>query len=264
MLIDFHTHAFPDKIAAKAMERLSYASGGLENQTDGTVDGIRDSMRRAGVDVSVVLGIATNAHQQKSVNDFAASINDRKSIFAFGSVYPDSEDALYELERIKALGLLGVKFHPEYQHFLVDEDKMRPIYKKISELGLVCVFHTGEDIGFPPPYGAMPDRMERALRYFDSPVVAAHLGGVGCSSAVLKHLAGKEGLYLDTAFSYGTVPKYYIEKIIECHGADKILFGTDTPWHSPWMEKKMLSSLSLTEEERDLITHKNALKLLFK
>ena len=168
MLIDFHTHCFPDKIAPKAIEKLSFTSGGLTPYTDGTVSGLKDSMKKGGVDASVVLNIATNAHQQHSVNDFAASINDNKTIFSFGSVFPFSEDAFDELERIKELRLKGVKLHPDYQGFNVDDIRLKPLYKKISELGLITVFHAGFDYGFAPPYGATPDKMARALEWLES------------------------------------------------------------------------------------------------
>ena len=102
-----------------------------------------------------------------------------------------------ELERIKALGLKGVKLHPDYQRFNVDDEQMIPIYKKISALGLITVFHAGFDYGFPPPYGATPEKMERALKWFEAPVVAAHWGGLDCGEGVLKHLCGKD-IYFDT------------------------------------------------------------------
>ena len=144
MLIDFHTHCFPEVIAEKAIDKLSVASGGLEPHTDGTVQGLRASMKRGGVDVSVVLSIATNAHQQKKVNDFAASING-DGVVSFGSVFPTSNEAFDELERIKALGLKGVKLHPDYQGFSVDDPALKPLYRKISSLGLITVFHAGLD-----------------------------------------------------------------------------------------------------------------------
>lgn len=261
MLIDFHTHCFPEKIAEKALEKLSFSSGGLEYHTDGTVDGIRCSMQEGGVDVSVVLNIATNAHQQKSVNDFAASINNEKDIFAFGSVFPYSEDVFSELERIKELGLKGVKLHPDYQGFDVDDTKMKPIYKKIGELGLITVFHAGFDYGFPPPYGATPEKLKTALEWFSSPVIAAHWGGVNCNEGVLNLLCG-ENIYFDVSFGYSMLPRYYAEKIIEKHGADKILFGTDTPWHTPKMELRLLNNLNLSTEDFAKITHLNAKRLL--
>lgn len=261
MLIDFHTHCFPEKIAGKAIEKLAFASGGLIPHTDGTLSGLKALMKEQGVDKSVVLSIATNARQQTSVNDFAALVNKNSDIFAFGSVFPYSENVMEELERIKELGLKGVKFHPDYQGFNVDDIKMKPIYRKISELGLITVFHAGVDYGFAPPYGATPDKMARALEMFSSPVVAAHWGGVDCGEQVIELLCGKE-IYFDTSFGYGTMPKYYAEKIIEKHGADKILFGTDTPWHNKSMEMRLLDSLGISGEDMEKITHKNAEKLL--
>lgn len=260
MLIDFHTHCFPEKIAPLALEKLSFASGGLHPYTNGTVEGLKDLMARQGVDKAVVLNIATNATQQRNVNNFAAEIN-KGNIISFGSVFPDSPDCLEELERIKDLGLKGVKLHPDYQSFNVDDEKMKPIYKKISQLGLITVFHAGFDYGFAPPYGATPDKMEKALKWFDSPVIAAHWGGIDCGEAVLKHLCGKD-IYFDTSFGYGNMPKYYAQKILDTHSADKMLFGTDTPWHTASMELTLLKSLNISDEDFEKITHKNAEKLL--
>ncbi len=260
MLIDFHTHCFPDKIAQKAIEKLSFASGGMKPATDGSVAGLKALMEKQGVDKAVVLNIATNAHQQKSVNDFAASVNEG-NIISFGSVFPFSEDCLEELERIKALGLKGVKLHPDYQGFNVDDDRLIPVYKKISSLGLITVFHAGFDYGFPPPYGATPDKMERALKHFSSPVIAAHWGGLDCGEEVVNRLCGKD-IYFDTSFGCGCMPKYYAQKILETHGADKILFGTDSPWHTAEMELSLLNSLEISPEEKEKITHLNAEKLL--
>lgn len=261
MLIDFHTHAFPDMLAAKAIPKLSFVSGGLEPYTDGTVSGLKSSMQKCGVDISVVLNIATNAHQQRAVNDFAASINDKRKIFAFGSVFPFSDDAFLELEHIKELGLVGVKLHPDYQGFNVDDIRLKPLYKKISELGLITVFHAGLDYGFAPPYGATPEKMARAIEWFSTPVVAAHWGGINCGEDVIKYLCGHD-VYFDTSFGYSMMPKYYAEKIMELHTPDKMLFGTDTPWHTPDMEKKLLDALELSSDDMDKITHKNAQKLL--
>ena len=260
MLIDFHTHCFPEKIAPLALEKLSFASGGLHPYTNGTVEGLKDLMARQGVDKAVVLNIATNATQQRNVNNFAAEIN-KGNIISFGSVFPDSPDCLEELERIKDLGLKGVKLHPDYQSFNVDDEKMKPIYKKISQLGLITIFHAGFDYGFAPPYGATPDKMEKALKWFDSPIIAAHWGGIDCGEAVLKHLCGKD-IYFDTSFGYGNLPKYYAQKILDTHSADKMLFGTDTPWHTASMELTLLKSLNISDEDFEKITHKNAEKLL--
>lgn len=260
MITDFHTHCFPDKIAQRAVGALEMSSGGLTPHTDGTVGGLRTAMRRHGISKSVVLSIATNTKQQTNVNNFAAEING-DDIIAFGSVHPDADDVSDELERIKELGICGVKFHPEFQGFFVDDEKMTPIYKKISSLGLITVFHAGADLGYKAPIRCTPQRMAKALTHFESPVVAAHWGGIYCYEDTLKYLCGTD-IYFDTSFGYRVIPKPYALQIIEKHSTDKILFGTDTPWSTPENETKLLNTLGLSENEKEKIYFKNAEKLL--
>lgn len=261
MLIDFHTHCFPDNLAPKVIPKLSDASGGLEPFTDGTVAGLKKSMENNNIEASVVLNIATNPHQQTKVNDFAASINDNKNIFSFGSVHFESPDVFDELERIKAMGLKGIKLHPDYQGFEADDPKMKPIYQKISSLGLICVFHSGRDHGFKPPYNNTPEKMLKAFSWFSSPVIAAHWGGVGCYEDVLNLLAGSD-VFFDTSFGYSMMPKYFAQKILDKHGADKMVFGTDTPWHTAKMEMRLLDSLDISQSDKEKIFYKNACALL--
>lgn len=261
MLIDFHTHAFPEKIAARAVESLSHASGGLIPQTDGSIRSLKEEMAKDAVDISVVQSIATNPHQQKKVNDFAIEINQDPALVAFGSVHPDAPDALEELERIQLAGLKGVKLHPEYQGFYADDPKMKPIYQKISSLGMITLFHAGQDYGFPPPYHGMPEHILGALKWFDSPVVAAHWGGFGCWQEVLEKLCGAP-VWFDLSFGYCNMPKAAAQQIIDKHGADRLLFGSDMPWHRPCWEMQLLNHLELNPEEKEKICWKNAAKLL--
>ena len=261
MLIDFHTHAFPDTIAPRAMETLSYASGGLKPQTEGTVASLKEQLKKDGVDMAVVLSIATNPTQQRKVNDFAISVNADPMLVAFGSVHPDAPDALEELERIHAAGLKGVKFHPEYQNFYANDEKMKPIYHKISQLGLITLFHAGHDLGFPPPFHAMPEHLLGALKWLDVPVVAAHWGGAGCAQEVLDQLCG-ENLCFDLSFGYGLISRKQAQRIVEKHTPDKLLFGSDMPWHRPAWEKRLLNTLDLSDSDREKIDYKNAQKLL--
>lgn len=261
MIIDFHTHAFPDKIAEKAMTNLSFASGGLMPQHEGTVESLKKEMVKDDIDISVVLGIATNPGQQANVNNFAVEINKDEKTVAFGSVHPEAPDALDELERIKELGLKGVKLHPEYQNFFVDEERMKPIYKKISELGLITVFHAGHDYGYNEPFRCMPDAMERALKWFDSPVVAAHWGGAGCAKQVVEHLCGKD-IWFDTSFGYGNMPKSFAQELMDKHTPDRFLFGSDMPWHRPSWEMRLIETLDISKEDKEKIYWKNAAMLL--
>lgn len=261
MIIDFHTHAFPDKISESAIEKLSYAGGGLKPQSRGTVSSLEEEMKKDGVDISVVLSIATNPHQQKNVNNFAIEINNEKSIFAFGSVYPGSENVFEELERISEMGLKGVKFHPEYQKFYVDDEKMKPIYKKISSLGLITVFHAGYDYGYPPPYHCMPEHLYNAFKWFDSPVIAAHWGGLNCGVDVIEKLAGMD-IWFDLSYGYSNMPKAIAQRIVDKHTPDRLLFASDMPWHRPQWEKRLIESLDIDDSDKDKIYYKNGMKLL--
>lgn len=261
MLIDFHTHAFPERIAGKALAKLSYDAGGLAPQTDGTLESLKARMDADGVDRSVVLSIATNPKQMRKVNDYAIEMDRDARITAFGSVHPDAPDALEELERLKDAGIRGIKLHPEFQCFYADDEKLKPIYRKISELGLITLFHAGEDYGYAPPYHAMPEHLRNALRWFDSPVVAAHWGGIGCGREVLEKLCG-EDLYFDLSFGYGTIAKPMAQMILDRHGPEKLLFGSDSPWHRPEWELWLVDSLDMSEDDRERILWKNAEALL--
>ena len=261
MLIDFHTHAFPEKIASRAVDALSHGSGGMVPQTDGTLSRLKAEMDNAGVDISVVLSIATNPRQQANVNNFAMEINRDPRIVAFGSVHPDAPDALEELERIADAGLKGVKFHPEYQNFYADDPRMKPIYRKISELGLITTFHAGHDIGFAPPYHCMPEHLLGALKWLDTPVVAAHWGGYGAGLEVLDQLCGNN-LYFDISMGYGCIPRPIAQAILDKHSPDKLLFGSDMPWHRPEWELRLINSLDISPADKEKILWKNAAKLL--
>lgn len=262
MIIDFHVHAFPDALAAKALPLLSKCSGGVKPNYDATISGLESYLAKNNVDYAVVLNIATNPHQERKVNDFAISLLEKKNIIPFGSVHPDSPNALSELERLAKAGIRGIKLHPDYQHFFVDDEKMFPIYKKIAELGFITVFHAGVDIGYPKPVHCTPERLLRVLDLFDdAPVVAAHFGGWLLWDSVLEDLCGTQ-VYLDTAFSSGKMPPDYAKELIKAHGADKVLLGSDMPWSDTLDEVRFVHSLDLSAEDEEKILSNNAKRLL--
>lgn len=262
MLIDFHTHAFPDKIAERAILSLSEKAK-IPYFTVGTLDDTDAKMREWGVDMRVMLSIATNIKQQTNVNNFAIEADRRDNIIAFGSVHPQAENALEELERIKSAGLRGIKLHPEYQEFNIDDESVYPIYKKCIELGLIVSFHTGRDLGYPDSLRASPDRILRvAERYPQGKFVLAHFGSSMMEREVLDTLAGNCPYYMDTAFSAGHTDPDIALAIIRKHGADKILFASDCPWSSSKETYDFINSLDLTVDEKDKIFYKNAVSLL--
>ncbi len=262
MIIDFHTHCFPDKIASKAVEQLRLRSGITQPFHDGSVAGLVALQKQCGVDYSVVLNIATNPRQQRSVNDFAISLKEVEGLVPFGSVHPDSPDALEELERLCENGIKGVKLHPDYQEFYADEDRMLPIYEKISSLGMITLFHCGWDIGYPEPTHCTAERISNILPAFNgAPVVAAHFGGTLALPEAHKYLAGKN-VYLDTAYCYGNLTPRYAKEFIDVHGCDKILLASDAPWNTPTQDIELVKCFGLGEEEEKAVLGENARKLL--
>ena len=261
MKIDFHTHCFPQSIASNALNSLSAGSGNMKYFTDGTKEGIIKALDKANIDKAVVLNIATNPLKQSKINDAALKLNDER-IVGFGSIHPDAPDCIEELERISQMGIKGIKLHPEYQNFNVDEPRLFKIYEKIGSLGLITVFHAGLDNAYLPPAKCSPKALKKILPYFGgAPVVAAHTGSYMMWEDVLNILCG-ENIYFDTSFCHSRIPKPLFEAIVKKHGANKILFGSDSPWADMQEEEKLISSIDISQNEFELIMGGNAARLL--
>lgn len=267
MIIDFHTHAFPDQIVKRT---ISILEGNIEKYSDytyhafgdGSVGGLIENMRNEGIDASVVLPIATSPKQTENINAFAALINGKDGIYSFGSLHPDNDDINGILESIKESGLKGIKLHPEYQNFYIDSEKSVRILKKCDELGLYTLIHAGNDHGCPLPRHCEPERLKNVLSEVSGRhIIAAHLGGWTMWDDVAKHLIGTP-IMLDTCFSLHLMDKKTASDMIRSHGADKILFGTDWPWYSQKKTYEHLLALDLTDDEITLIFATNARKIL--
>ena len=261
MLIDFHAHAFLDKLAAGAISSLA-AKSGFTPFTDGTVAGAETLMKSQAVDRFVLLNIAVSPKSERHVNDFAISLLGREDCIPFGSVHPDSENALAELDRLSRAGIRGVKFHNEYQNFFVDDEKAFPIYEKCAELGLIMLFHGGADRGFSPPFKTAPARMRRvALRFPAAKIVVAHLGGQDMQEEAIQQLADTN-VYIDTSFTSLSVDASVAERSIRAFGFNRVLFGTDCPWDTPANTVAFLSRMGFSPNEYDQIYYRNATDLL--
>ena len=151
MIIDIHTHTFPEKIAARAVEQLSHAAHILPF-TGATNTELSLSMKKAGIGRSVVLPVATAGHQVIKLNDAAARINEgteETGILSFGCIHPDFEGYHDELARVRSLGLKGIKIHPVYQNEDIDSKTFLDIIYAACENDLIVITHAGLDIGFP-------------------------------------------------------------------------------------------------------------------
>jgi len=260
MIVDFHTHCFPDALAARVVPLLA-ANSGIPAFSDGTAAGLRSSMQRNGIDASVLLQIATKPAQTPTVNSWAIEQNS-PDIIAFGSVHPLYENWREELDRIAAAGLKGFKLHPDYQEFFVDDDLLRPIYAHAVELGLVISFHAGIDVGLSDPVHCTPERL---LAVYDilqhGKIVLAHMGGWNLWHEVEASLAGSN-FYFDTSYCVGHLAKADFVRLIHKHGFEKILFGSDSPWEDQADSLASIRSLGLTPAEEQAILGTNAMRLL--
>lgn len=272
MIIDFHTHTFPDKIAGKVIESLA-SKANLTPTSDGTNLGLIKSMEKANIDLSIILPVITSVKQTKTVNDCAILTNKTYSnLISFGGISPDDENFKIELDRLKNSNIKGIKLHPDYQNTFFDDIKYINIINYAFKLGLIVVVHAGLDIGYPDVVHASIDRIIKVINSLEykGALVLAHMGGWNNYEEVYNRLAGLD-IYLDTSFAIGkiknrndikTIDNELFNKFVKKHGANKILFATDCPWGDQDEMVKALNGFSLTKEEKKLIFYKNSAKLL--
>ena len=280
IIIDFHTHTFPEKIAARTIDTLSRL-GHVRAFTDGTQGQLQASMKKAGIDLAVLLPVATSPGQVEHINDFAAKINEttkESGQLSFGCIHPDYENYHDELGRLQANGCKGIKIHPPYQGTPLDDIRYLRILDRAAQLGLIVLTHAGEDIGFPGVYNCTPLMCRCVIEQIGAfPFVLAHMGGWNTWDEVREVLPGT-GVYLDTSFATGilhsTEDRYWnhqgakmlskeeFTEMVSLFGTDHILFGTDSPWDDQAEVLRYICDLPFGEEDREKILGKNAAELL--
>ena len=280
MIIDMHTHIFPEKIADATIEKLSRVAG-IPAHTDGTLSNLKKSMDAAQINLSVILPVATNPRQVEKINSSSAALNEKffgEGIFSFGCIHPDASNYREELSRVKNFGLKGIKLHPVYQDTNLDDLKFLRVIDRAAELDLIVVTHAGLDIGFPGVVRCSPQMICRVVEEVgEFKFVAAHMGGWKNWAEVLELLADKN-VFIDTAFSTGEMiaradvaELVFDTKLLDAaqfmtfvktFGAEKILFGTDSPWSSQKVSLDFIKNLPLTADDKNKILGLNAQKLL--
>ena len=280
MVIDFHTHTFPDAICAKVINKLSMASA-TKAFTDASMASLISSMKKAGIDYSVNLPVMTTSEQVEKIN--GSMLQNRETllsqgIVAFGGLHPDYEDYKSEIRRLKQGGILGIKLHPAYQNVDLTDIRMMRIIEAAAAEDLIVLIHAGIDIGiYDHDYSSVKQILQVVNEIAPPKFVLAHMGGWGCWDDVERDLAGAP-VYLDTAFSIGEItpnplaphPPIREEnlreeqflRIVRKHGADKILFATDSPWEGQADYLERIQKMALTEQELKDILGDNARRLL--
>ncbi len=262
MVIDFHTHAFPDALASRAIESLTKACGGIYTPChDGTVEGLQNNMDKFGVDISVIQPVITKPEHTKTLNEWAAAVQSDR-IISFGGIHPDTDDYKRDIDFVCSLGLKGLKFHAEYQGFTLDDPKMLRIYDYAFSKGLIILHHAGFDPAFAPPFHTSPKQFANVARQLrGGTLIAAHLGGHDQWDDVERYLPGT-GVYIDTSMGFEYYSKEQFLRIVEKLGSDKILFGSDAPWSKADGEIAAIKALPISPEDKDKIFYKNGVRLL--
>lgn len=280
MIVDIHTHTFPQAIAAATIKKLAGMSH-LSPFTHGSNADLAASMARAGVDRSIVLPVATNPAKVSHINDAAAKVNEsyaQTGIFSFGCMHPDAPNWKEELSRVERLGLKGIKLHPIYQSVDLDDPRFLRILDRCGELGLVALVHAGLDIGIPGKVNATPEMSLNAIKQV-GPVklILAHMGGWRNWDQV-EQLLSDTPVRLDTAFTLGDMATandgFYspeelhmmgaeqFTRMIRLFGYERVYFGTDSPWGGQKESLDLIRALPLPQDQLDAILGGNAQKLL--
>jgi predicted TIM-barrel fold metal-dependent hydrolase len=276
-VIDFHTHTFPDAIAAKAIAGMQ-ANSHAAAFGSGTVDGLLESMERSGICRSVVLPVATNPQKIRSINDANILREKCQHVVYFGAMHPLAENWKDELDRLHAAGVPGIKIHPQYQGVDITDIRYLRILDYAAGLGFLTVMHAGDEIAYPGVVRCSPEMVRSVCDQLGNiPLVLAHMGGWKNWERVAENLCDT-GCYLDTAISLGEIAAlpdgHYAPgdlpllsgedfvSLVRAFGSERILFGTDSPWADQAQEVRKISSLPLTQTEIQNILSRNAARLL--
>jgi uncharacterized protein len=258
-IIDFHTHAFPDELSERVIKMLE-DEGGIKAHLDGKISSLLASMDNCGIEKSVICNIATKPAQFDSILQWCKKIGSER-IIPFPSFHPYDPYFKDRIDEIKHEGFKGIKFHPYYQDFTIDEERLFPVYKKISDENLILVMHTGFDFAFPRTRIADPEKILTIIKNFPSlNLVTTHLGAWEQWEEVERYLLGKP-IYMEISFSLEFLDET-VRKIISDHPPEYILFGTDSPWTDQENSVSLFKGLRLGEEKEKLILRENAIKLL--
>ena len=259
MVIDIHTHAWPDKISLKARDSLEshYAVKFAGDPTVGTLLSFMDKNK---IDLSVICAVASRPEQVVPINNWLFGLK-QPGIKYFAALHPEYAQWKEELKRIRE-NACGIKLQPSFQEFFVDDEKIFPVYEEIQNLGLCLLIHSGDELSPEMIVRATPQRILRVREEFPGlKIIAAHFGGFRYWDEVKKHLLGKD-IYFDTSAFFGYLPDKEILQLVLGHRQDRILFGTDFPIIDQKKDLDYLDKLKIKPQLKERILSLNARELL--
>ena len=259
MIIDSHTHAFPDKVAPATVEALQTAYGAVPVLLP-TIDNLLRHMDEAGVDKSVVCPVATKPEQVRSINRWILELP-RDRLIPLGALHPHCDESEAQIQRLLDDGIQGIKFQPFFQGFTLAEPAAEALFEAIGDQFLV-VIHAGDEIIPIPDIEPIPRRLAALThRHPYLRLQIAYMGGYQLWDEVERHLVGQRVL-LDTSNAVGVAPDEQMQRIIGGHGWERIVWGSDFPWRSQSQSMADLRALGLPAEQEQAITGSNLLRAL--
>ncbi|MBN1125873.1 MAG: amidohydrolase family protein [Sedimentisphaerales bacterium] len=260
-IIDFHTHAFPDALADRAMAALSAEVPNVAYYLDGRISSLLKSMNAAGIERSVLCSIATRPSQFEPIFEWSKQIRSDR-IIPFPSIHPDDPNLDISISRIADEGFKGIKMHPYYQSFSMTEPRLYRTYELLSRHHLILVMHTGFDIAFERVRRADPAMILQVLKDFpELKLVTTHVGGWEQWDEVDSELIGKP-VYMDISFTEGYLSPDKMRQMLCSHPDSYLLFGTDSPWDDQNRAVQRIAQLKLKKEFEKKVFRLNALELL--
>jgi predicted TIM-barrel fold metal-dependent hydrolase len=259
MIVDAHTHIWPDKIAALALGGNRVP--GLEARGDGTVGGLISDMRTSGVDMSCCLAIANEARHVDRVNEFVAGIASETRI-PFGTVHVELpvDENIASLERH---GIKAVKLHPLFQKFALDDGRLWEILEAFGS-DYAVITHVGAGGDAYTNSLSSPAMIRDIVRQFPGlRLIACHFGGYKLLDDAQEMLSGAD-VVLETSWppSLATLQPDRVRRLIRDHGAERVIFGSDWPMTSPTEELHAIEALGLTDDETKAVLGETLVSVL--
>jgi predicted TIM-barrel fold metal-dependent hydrolase len=252
-IIDAHTHIYPEKIAAKAAESIGNFYEMTARYSEGSVAKLLSVGKEYGITGFLVCSVATIPEQVPSINAYIASqCAEHPEFTGFGALHPATEDPAAAIKQILSLGLRGIKIHPDFQRFHIDDRSVYPIYEAAQGV-LPILIHMGD-----ARYDySRPRRLKTVLDDFPNlTVIAAHLGGWEVWDEAREYLR-HDNVRFDTCSSFQVLSTEQATNQILSLGADKCFFGTDYPVWDCGKELELFFKLNLTRKQREMILAKN-------
>ncbi len=259
MIIDGHVHVWPDKIAQRA---LGSPSDGLVRFGDGTTASAIEAFRRGRIDRGVCLAVADTPERLESANRFVGAL-DPEWFVGFGSVHPGRTPE-ENLASLRENGLKGVKVHPLFQGFALDDPRLWDVLAAL-EGEFAALFHVGPEFPGDPKGALATPRMIRQINqaFPKLDVIAAHFGGYNAWDEAMAEVHGLD-VHLDTSWvpSLATLDPGQVRAAIERHGAERIVFASDWPMADPAAEVAAIRALGLSDADTAAILGGNMARLL--